>query len=44
VPGLVLVSVGDGTMFTAIFLVAAPLVPSQRQGVAGIGHRLDEVR
>src|SRR4029450_5013391 len=33
-PGLVLVSIGDGTMFTAIFIAAATGVEPRRQGVA----------
>ena len=44
-PGLLLVSIGDGTMFTAIFIAAATGVEPRRQGVAsaivstGIGNR-----
>jgi MFS family permease len=34
VPGLVLVSVGDGAMFTAVFIAAATGVPDRQQGVA----------
>jgi MFS family permease len=33
-PGLLLVSIGDGTMFTAIFIAAATGVAPRRQGVA----------
>ena len=33
-PGLILVSLGDGAMFTAVFIAAATGVESQRQGVA----------
>lgn len=33
-PGLLLVSAGDGTMFTAVFIIAATGVPVRRQGVA----------
>jgi len=33
-PGLLLVSVGDGTMFTAMFIAAATGVEPDRQGVA----------
>lgn len=33
-PGLILVSVGDGTMFTAMFIAAATGVAPHRQGVA----------
>jgi predicted MFS family arabinose efflux permease len=34
VPGLVAVSVGDGVIFTAMFIAAATGVPDHRQGVA----------
>jgi MFS family permease len=34
VPGLVAVSIGDGVMFTTMFVAAATGVPSQQQGVA----------
>jgi MFS family permease len=34
VPGLIAVSVGDGTMFTAMFIAAATGVPDRQQGVA----------
>jgi MFS family permease len=34
VPGLVLVSIGDGAMFTAMFIAAATGVPDRQQGVA----------
>jgi MFS family permease len=34
VPGLVAVSIGDGTMFTAVFIAAATGVPDHQQGVA----------
>jgi MFS family permease len=34
VPGLVATSIGDGTMFTAIFIAAATGVPDREQGVA----------
>ena len=33
-PGLIIVSIGDGTMFTAMFIAAATGVPPDRQGVA----------
>jgi MFS family permease len=34
VPGLVAVSIGDGTMFTAMFIAAATGIPDRQQGVA----------
>jgi len=34
VPGLVAVSIGDGAMFTAMFIAAATGVPDRQQGVA----------
>ncbi|MGY4395528.1 MFS family permease [Sphingomonas sp. UYAg733] len=34
VPGLIAVSIGDGAMFTAIFIAAATGVPDRQQGVA----------
>lgn len=34
VPGLVIVSVGDGIIFTAMFIAAATGVPDEKQGVA----------
>lgn len=34
VPGLVAISIGDGAMFTAIFIAAATGVPDRHQGVA----------
>jgi MFS family permease len=34
VPGLILVSIGDGTMFTAMFIAAATGIPDRQQGVA----------
>jgi MFS family permease len=34
VPGLIAVSVGDGTMFTAMFIAAATGIPDRQQGVA----------
>jgi hypothetical protein len=33
-PGLILVSVGDGVIFTAMFIAAATGVPDHQQGVA----------
>jgi hypothetical protein len=33
-PGLIAVSVGDGFIFTAMFIAAATGVPDHRQGVA----------
>ncbi|MEO8805748.1 MAG: MFS transporter [Burkholderiaceae bacterium] len=33
-PGMIVVSIGDGVMFTAIFIAAAKGVPSHQQGVA----------
>jgi MFS family permease len=34
VPGLVAISIGDGAMFTAVFIAAATGVPDRQQGVA----------
>jgi MFS family permease len=34
VPGLIAVSIGDGAMFTAVFIAAATGVPDRQQGVA----------
>jgi MFS family permease len=34
VPGLVAVSIGDGAMFTAMFIAAATGIPDRQQGVA----------
>jgi EmrB/QacA subfamily drug resistance transporter len=34
VPGLLVMSMGDGAMFTTMFIAAATSVPSERQGVA----------
>jgi MFS family permease len=33
-PGLVLISVGDGATFTTIFIAAATAVPDRQQGIA----------
>ena len=34
IPGLIAISMGDGAMFTAVFIAAATDVPDRRQGVA----------
>jgi MFS family permease len=41
IPGLILISIGDGVVFTTMFIAAGTGVDDREQG-CGIGHRLDQ--